>query len=73
MTIQDDKLRERRGEETTGRLTFTVPEAARLLGIARGSAYAAIQRGELNAVRIGKRLLVPRAALQRLLEVGANG
>jgi excisionase family DNA binding protein len=52
------------------RETLSVEEAAHVLGIGRGSAYEAVRRGELPAIRIGKRLVVPRAALQRLLEVG---
>lgn len=47
--------------------TVTVEEAGRALGIGRGSAYEAVRRGELPAIRIGKRLVVPKAALERLL------
>ena len=53
------------GEE---RLTYTLNEAARRLGISRALAYEAAHRGELPVCRIGRRMLVPRAALQRLLE-----
>lgn len=49
------------------RETLTVQEAARALGIGRGSAYQAVRRGELPVIRLGKRLVVPRAALERLL------
>jgi excisionase family DNA binding protein len=49
------------------RLTLTVPEAARLLGISRMTAYAAVREGALPSLRIGRRVLVPRAALDRLL------
>jgi len=49
------------------RQTYTVPEAGRLLGIGRGQAYEAVARGEIPAIRFGKRLVVPRAALERLL------
>jgi excisionase family DNA binding protein len=48
--------------------TYTVPEAAKRVGISRNAAYEAIKRGELPALRIGSRLVVPRAALERLLE-----
>jgi excisionase family DNA binding protein len=48
--------------------TFSVPEAAEILGIDRNSGYAAAKKGELPTIRIGKRLLVPKAALARLLE-----
>ena len=51
-----------------GRRTLTVPEAARVLGIGRSAAYEAVRTGEIPVVRIGKRILVPRVALDRLLE-----
>ena len=47
--------------------TLSVDAAAKLLGVARGTAYEAIRRGELPAIRLGKRLLVPVAALERML------
>ena len=50
------------------RQTVTVPEAARRLGIGRNSGYDAVKAGELPVIRIGKRLLVPKAALDRLLD-----
>ena len=49
-------------------LTRTVPEAATLLGIGRNAAYEAVRNGEIPAIRIGKRWLVPVAALERLLQ-----
>ena len=49
------------------RQTLTVEEAAKLLGVSRGSAYEAVRSGELPVVRLGRRLLVPRQALDRLL------
>lgn len=51
----------------SGRLTLTIDETARELGISRGSAYEAARRGELPTIRIGRRLLVPVAALSALL------
>jgi excisionase family DNA binding protein len=47
---------------------MTVEEAARALGINRNSAYQAVRDGELPAIRIGRRLLVPKAAFNKLLE-----
>lgn len=49
------------------RRTCTVPEAAKLLGIGRAAAYEAAKRGEIPALRIGHRLVVPLARLDRLL------
>jgi excisionase family DNA binding protein len=48
-------------------LTLTVPEAARLLGINRNTAYLLAARGELPVLRLGGRVLVVRAALERML------
>jgi excisionase family DNA binding protein len=49
------------------RATYTVSEAAKVLGIGRNSAYEAIRQGQIPSIRIGARLLVPRAALERFL------
>jgi len=49
------------------RATYSVPEAGAILGIGRSLAFAAAAAGTLPVIRIGKRLLVPRAALEKLL------
>lgn len=48
-------------------MTMTVSEAAMVLGISRSSAYECVRRGELRAVRLGRRLVVPRSAVTALL------
>jgi hypothetical protein len=48
--------------------TVDVPTAGRILGIGRGSAYEAARRGEIPAIRIGGRLVVPTVRLRRMLE-----
>jgi excisionase family DNA binding protein len=55
-------------EKPTAKRTYTVPEAAEILGIGRSSAYEAARRGEIPTIRIGKLLLVPAAQLDRLLD-----
>jgi excisionase family DNA binding protein len=52
------------------RLVLTVDEAATLLGISRAFAYEAVNRGEIPSIRIGRRILVPKGALQRFVEGG---
>ena len=54
------------------RSVYKVDEAARLLGLSRNSAYEAIKRGEIPIIRFGRRLVVPIAGLNRLLETGAR-
>ena len=50
------------------RLCITVPEAAAMLGISRNFAYDLVKQGELPVIRFGKRLLIPRVALEKRLE-----
>lgn len=54
------------------RQTITVEEAAQVLGISRSSAYEAVRRGELPTIRIGRRYVVPRVALERMLSEPGN-
>jgi len=49
------------------RLVLTIDEAAARLGLHRQSVRSAIDRGELHAVRIGRKWLVPTSALTALL------
>jgi excisionase family DNA binding protein len=54
------------------RRVVTLNEAALILRISRGSAYEAAKRKEIPTIRIGRRLLVPCEALDRLLS-GSGG
>lgn len=56
----------------TERLTLTVQEAARLLGLSRNSAYQGIATGDIPHIKVGKRILVPRLAFQKMLESADN-
>jgi len=49
------------------RATLTIEEAGEVLGISRGSAYAAVKERTLPTIKIGRRYLVPRAALEKML------
>ncbi len=48
--------------------TLTVEEAAKVLGIGRQKAYELAREGKLPVLRLGKRILVPRIALERMLD-----
>ena len=55
------------------KLTLTVSEVAVALGISRNTAYELARRGELpGVIRLGKRLVVSKAAIERLLQGGNN-
>lgn len=52
--------------------TMTVQDVARILGVCRTTVYASIKRGQIPALRIGRRYLVPTAVLERLLATTSN-
>ena len=47
--------------------TMSITEAAAYLGISRNSAYEAARRGDLPILMIGRRILVSRRGLDRML------
>jgi excisionase family DNA binding protein len=51
------------------RPTVTVEEAGEVLGVSRASAYEAVRKGEIPSIKIGRRIVVPTAALRRKLEL----
>ena len=46
---------------------ISINEAAETLGIGVSKAYEAANSGELPTIRIGKRILVPLVALEKML------
>jgi excisionase family DNA binding protein len=76
--IRSPPKRMRRGMTTlenrptieTRTLTMTIEEAAKAFGISRGNAYAAARRDELPipVIRIGRRMLVSRIAVETVLQ-----
>ena len=59
--------------EGNSRLTLTVAEAAGLLGISSDLAYELVARRELPALRLGRRIVVPRVAVEAILERAIGG
>lgn len=61
-------------EDLEGRATISIEEAGLLCGISRPTAYACARRGELPTLSLGRRRVVPVAALMKLLgnEEGAD-
>src|SRR5689334_19982986 len=59
---------ERAATSATGPTMFTVCEVAKILRLGKISVYQAIEKGEIPYLRIGRRILIPRYALERLLE-----
>lgn len=53
--------------------TITIEETALRLGVSRASAYAAAREGTIPTLKIGRRLVVPKAALERMLSGEHSG
>ena len=49
------------------RLTLTVEQAGKMLGISRATAYQLANQGKLPAIRLGRRLLISKAGLERMV------
>jgi excisionase family DNA binding protein len=54
------------------RLTYSVEQAARALGISRAFAYESVANGDIPSVRIGRRIVVPVDALRAMLETSVS-
>ncbi len=50
----------------------TVQEAARLLRIGRNTCYESVREQRIPAVRVGRRLLIPRARLPQWIEASTT-
>ncbi|NLT09345.1 MAG: helix-turn-helix domain-containing protein [Ruminococcus sp.] len=42
---------------------LTVPEAAKLLRIGKNQAYELVKNGKISAIKLGKKIIVPKPAL----------
>ncbi len=55
-----------------GSLVLSVEDAAALLGISRTLAYELVHRGELPYLRLGRRIVIPRARIHDLIEASTH-
>lgn len=63
---ETDETGSRRGDSRE-RWVWSVDEAAELLGISRAHAYDLVARDELPHLRLGRRIVVPKVAIDELL------
>ena len=55
------------------RLTMTIKEAGEALGVSRATAYMLAKTGGIPVIRLGeRRLVVPKAALLKMLDQASN-
>ncbi len=57
------------GDQSPMPLLISVPEAARLLGIGATLAWELVRLGRIPSIKLGRRVLVPRAGLELLAHV----
>ena len=52
------------------KLAYSPMEVAELLGLGRSSTYQALAEGRIPSIRVGKKILIPKAGLVKLLSEG---
>ena len=55
------------------KLIVSVPEAAELLGVSDDLVYELTERGDLPCIRLGRRKVIPRRAIESLVEQAITG
>jgi excisionase family DNA binding protein len=55
--------------EAANQPTMQVDDVAKALGLSRAAAYNGVQTGEIPSIRVGRRIVVPTAAVRRMLQL----
>lgn len=61
------KFREKRAADEVGRLGLNIDEAATAIGVCRRTVCTLITTGRLKSIKIGRRRVIPVAAVRDLL------
>ena len=59
-------------EKGNGAIYASVEALAGELGLSRGKAYSALRAGEIPSIRIGKRFIIPKAAITEWLKTAGG-
>ncbi len=54
-------------EQKVERKAYSVEQTGKVLGIGRNAAYEAVRRGDITSIKIGGRIVVPIAAVEKML------
>jgi excisionase family DNA binding protein len=60
------------GYMTQPRMAFSIPEAARVIGISQSNFWSMIREKEVRAIKLGGRTLITARELSRLLGVSGS-
>jgi excisionase family DNA binding protein len=52
--------------------TMQVDSVAKALGLSRVSAYEGVKNGDIPSIRIGRRIVIPTAAVRRMLQLDSG-
>jgi len=59
--------------ENIERLTYSIYEVAKTLGISSRTVHTIIKRGDLGHMRVGQRVLIPATMLRQFIEQRTSG
>ncbi len=59
-------------ENTETKMVYTVDEVAEVLGLSRNTVYEAVHRKEIPSIKIGRRIIIPKRALEEALSLAAQ-
>jgi len=59
-------------EQIKKSLVFSVSEVARLLGVSKNTVYETTHTGQIPSIKWGRRILIPRVALMKMLDEAGN-
>ena len=65
--MSDASAENRTGQEGLLCRTYQIEEVAKLFGIGRNAAYEGARRGDFPIIKIGTRIVAPKAAIDRML------
>jgi excisionase family DNA binding protein len=54
-------------EMETEKLTYSPQEAAVMLGLCLNTIYKLLKRGQLQSVKLDRKILIPRTEIERLI------
>lgn len=56
-------------KNNVSRATYSVKEAATVLGMTADAVYNAVHRGDVPSFRVGRKILIPKARLDQMLGI----
>lgn len=56
-------------KNNVSRATYSVKEAATVLGMTADAVYNAVHRGDVPSFRVGRKILIPKARLDEMLGI----